>query len=87
MPSSTVEANTGTGNDPAFSGAVAKVRSAIERLGCVIVGEIGALGSRYLLSVQIIAAGSGEVLAAFRETAKDSEDLVAAIDRITRRFR
>lgn len=58
-----------------------------EGLGCVIVGEIGALGSRYLLSVQIVAAESGEVLASFRETAKDPEDLVAAIDKITRRFR
>jgi len=58
-----------------------------EGLCCVIVGEVGALGSRYLLSVQIVEAESGAVLAAFRETAKDPEDLVAAIDKITRRFR
>ncbi len=77
------------GKDPdaPLHAALAREVALREGLCCVIVGEIGALGSRYLLSVQLVAAGSGEILAAFRETAKDSEHLVSAIDKITRRFR
>jgi hypothetical protein len=79
----------GLGKDPTAPLELALARDVAlsEGLCCVIGGEIGALGSRYLLSVQLVAAGSGEVLVAFRETAEDSEDLMSAIEKITRRFR
>lgn len=58
-----------------------------EGLEAVITGEIGAAGGGYLLSARIIAPSSGEVLAAFGETARDSTQLIDAVDRLGRSLR
>jgi len=58
-----------------------------EGLKAVIVGDIGSAGSSYVLTVQLAAADTGEPLASFRETAKDSESVVNAIDRLSKKLR
>jgi len=51
-------------------------------LGAVIAGEIDGVGSGFVLSVRLVAAGSGEVLAGFREEAGDPDAIIPAIDRL-----
>ena len=58
-----------------------------EGLKAVIGGDIGSAGSSYVLTVQLISADTGEPLASFRETAKDSESVVNAIDRLSKKLR
>jgi tetratricopeptide (TPR) repeat protein len=58
-----------------------------EGLGAVIAGEITAVGDSYVLSVEIVSAEGGRVLAGYRETAKGSGDVVAAIDRLSKKLR
>jgi len=58
-----------------------------EGFAAVIAGEIGAAGSGYLLSARLLDAQDGAVLASHRETAKNGDDLVPAIDRLSKRLR
>jgi DNA-binding SARP family transcriptional activator/Tfp pilus assembly protein PilF len=58
-----------------------------EGIKAVLTGEIARSGSGYLLSAQLLAAESGEVLAAHRETARDSTTLLPALDRLSKQIR
>jgi hypothetical protein len=58
-----------------------------EGLPVVIAGEVGALGSSYIVAAEIVAAESGEVIAGFRETAKGDDDVVEAVDRLSKSIR
>ena len=53
----------------------------------VVVGEVASAGRQYLLSAQLLSAGTGEVLAARRETARDSTELIRAVDRLSETLR
>jgi tetratricopeptide (TPR) repeat protein len=67
--------------------ALAREVAQREGIKAVLTGDVGAAGSGYLLSAQLLSPGTGEALAAFRETARDSTGLVAAIDRLSDRMR
>jgi DNA-binding SARP family transcriptional activator/predicted Zn-dependent protease len=69
--------------DPELAREVA-VREGIK---AVLVGEIARSGRGYLLSAELLAAGSGEILAAHRETARDSTALLPALDRLSKQLR
>jgi eukaryotic-like serine/threonine-protein kinase len=58
-----------------------------EGLKAVLVGEIVRSGNGYLLSSRLLAAESGEILAAHRETARDSTALLPALDRLSKQLR
>ena len=58
-----------------------------EGLKAVLVGEVGAAGSGFVLSARLVTADSGTVLAAARETAADSSALLTAIDRLSAHLR
>lgn len=58
-----------------------------EGLRVIVTGEVAAVGSSYVLSAEIVTAQSGEVLAGFRETAKNSEDILSAIDGLSKKLR
>jgi len=58
-----------------------------EQLKAVIAGEVGALGSSYVLTAEIFSAADRSVIASFRETAKNADQLLAATDRLARRIR
>ncbi len=80
-------ARSGKGPDLPLGLGLARELALQEGLETVIAGEIRAVGAAYLLSVKIIAAESGELLAVFREAAEDSEAIIEAIDRLSSRFR
>jgi len=52
-----------------------------------ITGDIGELGTAFTVSVQLISADNGNVLAAFREAARDSTALIGAVDRVSQQVR
>lgn len=53
----------------------------------VVTGGVARLGGRYTITVQLLGAETGETLVAARETASDSTELVAAVDRASRALR
>lgn len=69
--------------DPELAGELA-LR---EGIAAVVVGEIGAAGSGYLLSARLVDADDGTVLVSHRESASDADELVPAIDRLSKRLR
>jgi eukaryotic-like serine/threonine-protein kinase len=58
-----------------------------EGVKAVLEGEVARAGSGYVLTAILRAAESGESLAAFRETARHDGEVIAAIDRLSRRIR
>ena len=53
----------------------------------VVDGDVAAVGQSYVLTARLVAADSGATLAAFRETATDSRQIIPAIDRLSQRLR
>jgi DNA-binding SARP family transcriptional activator/TolB-like protein len=58
-----------------------------EGVKAVLEGEVAQAGSGYVLTAGIRSAGSDRILAAFRETARTPEDVIPAIDRLSRQIR
>ncbi|HUH13571.1 MAG TPA: hypothetical protein VMK65_10690, partial [Longimicrobiales bacterium] len=53
-----------------------------EGVKAVIAGEVGRAGGGYILTARVVTA-DGDAAAAFRETARDSTELLDAIDRLS----
>jgi eukaryotic-like serine/threonine-protein kinase len=53
----------------------------------VLEGEVSQAGSGFVLSATLREAESGRSLAAFRETARNEDEVIPAIDRLSRRIR
>jgi eukaryotic-like serine/threonine-protein kinase len=68
--------------DP-LDGDLALEIAAREGFKAVIVGEVGAVGTGYVLTARVVSAGTRETLAGFRETAATDADLLPAIDRLS----
>jgi tetratricopeptide (TPR) repeat protein len=58
-----------------------------EGLPAVVMGDINSAGSAFVLSARLVAAETGEELSAFRATAKDSSEIVPAIDELSNKLR
>ncbi|NIQ57197.1 MAG: tetratricopeptide repeat protein [Gammaproteobacteria bacterium] len=58
-----------------------------EGLRAVIGGEVHRVGSGYTVSVRLVAAESGAELLALLETARDPDDLIPAVERLSLRLR
>jgi serine/threonine-protein kinase len=58
-----------------------------EGLKAVVSGEVARLGEGYMISVQMVGADSGQVLAAHRESAEKAGDIIPAVDRLSRKLR
>jgi eukaryotic-like serine/threonine-protein kinase len=56
-------------------------------LKAVLAGEVGSLGGGYVLSAELRAAADGAVLAGFRAVARDSTQLIDAVDELSRQVR
>jgi len=56
-------------------------------INALITGEVGALGGGFVLTASLLEARSGDVLAAFRETAATEVDILASIDKLSERIR
>jgi tetratricopeptide (TPR) repeat protein len=65
---------------------VARVLAEREGLKAFIRGDVSVLGGGYQIATELVAA-DGAVLQAFRETARDSTELIDAVDRMSNRMR
>ncbi|MCL7968484.1 MAG: tetratricopeptide repeat protein [marine benthic group bacterium] len=66
---------------------VAREVAVREGYPAVITGEIQMVGNGYTLSARIVDAGSGQTLASHRESAKDADAIIPAIDRLSSKMR
>ncbi len=73
--------------DAPLTGDVARELAVREGYGAVIEGEIGSVGSGYVLTASIQAGEGWEPRAAFRATAKGDDDLIDAIEELSREIR
>lgn len=66
-----------------------RAREVALRIGAkaVLDGEIAQAGTGYVLTAALRAAESGQILAAFRETAGNPDEVIPAIDRLSREIR
>ncbi len=73
--------------DAPITAELAREIVAREGYGAVIEGEIGTAGSGYVLAARIVGGGDWTSLAAFRETARGEDDLIDAIEGLSRKIR
>ncbi|NJD10363.1 MAG: tetratricopeptide repeat protein [Gemmatimonadetes bacterium] len=73
--------------DTRISGEVAREVAVRLGLGALIEGDVGRAGSGYILSARLVSADSGRVLVAVRASARDSSDLLPAVDQLSARLR
>ena len=58
-----------------------------EGIVAIVGGDINSAGGKFVLAARLTSAETGEEFAAFRETAKDSSEIVPAIDKLSKRLR
>ena len=58
-----------------------------EGVKAVVLGEIGPLGSGYVISASMVSPENRSVLVALRETADDDSELIGAVDRLSAKLR
>ena len=68
-------------------GAVAREIATREGFKAIIDGEVLMLGNTRVVVARLIAAQTGDELATFRETAKTDDEIVGAIDQLSRDLR
>jgi tetratricopeptide (TPR) repeat protein len=73
-------------NSPLMA-ALAREVAVREGVKALVIGQVARIGGGFLLSAQLVSTATGEVLAAHRETAPDSGQVIAAIDRLSGRLR
>jgi tRNA A-37 threonylcarbamoyl transferase component Bud32/tetratricopeptide (TPR) repeat protein len=66
---------------------VARELAQREGIRAVVSGDVTRLGAGYLVTMRLLAAESGDELAAFRETADAPKELIPTIDDLARRLR
>lgn len=78
-----------TGRTPGepLTAAVAREIALRDGIKGVVQGEVGQVGSGYVLTASIVEPGQGAPLAVFRETAGSGAELLDAIDRLSTRIR
>ena len=67
--------------------AVAREIATREGFKAIIDGEVLTLGTTRVLVARLVAAQTGEELATFRETAQSDDEIILAIDRLSRDLR
>jgi tetratricopeptide (TPR) repeat protein len=77
----------GSAADASVDAELAREMAIREGLKAIITGEVGAVGGGYMLSAEIVMAETGEPLVGFRETAKNDESLLDAIDKLSKKLR
>ena len=73
--------------DVALNDSLARELALREGVKAIVTGSLARLSGSYTISLQLVAAQSGESLAAVRETARDSTQLIAAVDRASKALR
>ncbi len=77
------------GRDPRLPLDQAAAREMAQREGAkaVMAGEISPVGRGFVLAARLLAASDGAELLAIRETAEDDGQILAALDRLSKRVR
>jgi len=88
-PASVVEALTLMDRDPSepVGGDLAREIAVRRGLKAAVIGEVGAAGSGYVLTASIVEANTGEVLAPFRVTAANEDEVLDAIEKLSEKIR
>ncbi|HEU4829769.1 MAG TPA: BTAD domain-containing putative transcriptional regulator [Gemmatimonadales bacterium] len=73
--------------DLAVNDSLARDLAVREGVKAFVVGRVARIGGGWGLTVELVGAESGEVLAAVRETAADSTGLIGAVDRASETLR
>jgi tetratricopeptide (TPR) repeat protein len=73
--------------ESAISGDVARELAVREGYPAIIEGEIGVAGSGYVLTASVLGGEAWEPLAGFRVTARTADDLIDAIEELSRDIR
>ena len=71
----------------AFPATLARELAEREGIKAVVTGQIDPVGKGYVLSASLVSAGDGKVLTAVRETAQSEDELLGAIDRLSKKLR
>jgi tetratricopeptide (TPR) repeat protein len=58
-----------------------------EGVKAIVAGDVGTLGSSYVVSARLISSGDGAELVALRETAASDAELIGAVDRLSAKLR
>ena len=74
-------------SDIALNDSLAREVALREGVKAFVTGSVAKLSGSYTVSVQLVAAHNGELLAAVRETAADSTQLIPAVDRASKTLR
>ena len=77
----------GRGAGARVTPAVGREIAAREGLKAIVEGEVLSIGSGYVLSARLIATLTGQPIATFKENASSADELIPAIDRVTRKLR
>jgi TolB-like protein len=77
----------GRSADERFTAELAREAAVREGINALIEGEVGAAGSGFVLTARVVAAADGSVLASFRETARDGDGILDAIDGLSQAIR
>jgi eukaryotic-like serine/threonine-protein kinase len=73
--------------DLPLRGPLAREVALREGVKAVLEGEVGTAGSGYIISASLVAASDGRVLASFRRTARGPDEVIDAIDALSRDIR
>ena len=73
--------------DAPITGQVARELAEREGYGAVIEGNVGTAGSGYVLTASIVGGEDWEALAGFRATARNEDELIDAIEELSRDIR
>ncbi|HTK53252.1 MAG TPA: protein kinase [Gemmatimonadaceae bacterium] len=73
--------------DVALNDSLARELAVREGVKAIVTGSLSRLSGSYTITVQLLAAQSGEALASLRETARDSTQLIRAVDRASKQLR
>ena len=67
--------------------ALARDLAQREGIKAVVGGTVTPVGGSYIITTRLVSAESGDELAVHRETAKNAEDIIPTVDRLTRQLR
>ena len=73
--------------DVALDDSLARELAVREGVKAFVTGAVSRVGGQYTLVAQLVGAEKGDLLAALRETAADSNDVIAAIGRLSASLR
>jgi eukaryotic-like serine/threonine-protein kinase len=70
-----------------FPAALARDVAEREGIKAIVTGRVDPVGNAYVLAANLVSTAEGRVLAAVRQTAEGDDELVKAIDRLSKQLR